>query len=83
MVIPFSRELVQDRLPGMPEPFDHLPYAIRESESAQATIIDEIVTAKSLDRLEQLRREVQVQAVKWLAVESAILDREQRMVREQ
>ena len=82
MVIPFSRELVQERLPGMPEPFDPLPWEIREVDGAVATFMDEIVTSRSVERDLEIARLAGACAMKLLAIESSALDRANRRTEE-
>ena len=82
MVIPFSRELVQERLPGMPEPFDRLPWEVREIDSAVATFMDEIVTSRSVERDLEIARIAGTCAMQLLAIESSALDRANRRTEE-
>ena len=84
MVIPFSRELVQERLPGMPEPpFDPLPWEIREVDGAVATFMDEIITSKTVERDLEIARLAGACAMQLLAIESSALDRANRRTTEE
>ena len=77
MVIPFPeiKHGSQLRFAG----FDPIPWAVQESESGQATFIDECLTADTLDRVMTLWKEAEDQAVKWSAIASAMLDRADRI----
>jgi phytoene dehydrogenase-like protein len=80
MVIPFVP--YQETLPSLPEPFDPVPYARREIDSAVATFMDEIVSAKTVTRALELKREIEECALVLLTLESAALERADRLCRE-
>jgi hypothetical protein len=77
MVIPFQP--VQERLPNIPEPFDLLPWEVREIDGAIATFMDEIVCATTVDRLLEISRIAQECAMKLLTIESSAMDRAGRL----
>lgn len=82
MVIPFYREECQERLPGIPEPFDPIPWEVREIDGALAMFMEEILVAKSLDRCLEIRRILADVALRVMALESSALDRATRIHRE-
>jgi hypothetical protein len=77
MVIPFTPQ--QERLPGVPEPFDPIPWEVREIDGAVATLMDEIISATTVRRCLELKQVAEDCALKLLAVESAALDRAGRL----
>ena len=80
MVIPFLP--TQDRLPGVPEPFDPIPWEVREIDGACAMFMEEIMTAKTVDRLLEIKQVAEECALKLLTLESSALDRADRLLRE-
>lgn len=72
----------QPTLPTLPEPFDPIPWEVREIDGACATFMDEIVTAKSVTRLLELKQIIEECALKLLAMESSALERADRLCRE-
>lgn len=83
-LIPFapflhSPELHQEPLPGIPETIDLVPWEVREIDGACATFMDEIITAKTVARCLELKRVIEECALKLLALESAALDRADRL----
>jgi hypothetical protein len=77
MVIPFRP--MQERLPGMPEPFDMLPWEIREVDGAAATFMDEIISAgENVDRLLQIAEEAKRFMELWACINLSALDRASR-----
>lgn len=73
---------MQERLPDIPEPFDPLPWEVREIDGAVATLMDEIMAAKTVSRLLEIKQIAEECALKLLAIESAALDRADRLCQE-
>lgn len=80
MVIRFAP--YQELLPTLPEPFDPIPWEVREIDGAVATFMDEIVSAKSVTRLLEIKDICEACALKLLALESSALDRADRLCQE-
>lgn len=78
MVLQFQPR--QEMLPDMPEPFDPIPWEVREIDGACATFMDEIITAKSVTRLLELREVIAQCVLKLAALETSCLDRADRLV---
>lgn len=80
MVIPFVP--YQESLPTLPERFDPVEWEVREIDGACATFMDEILTATSVTRCLELKAILEQCALKLLTLESAALERADRLCRE-
>jgi hypothetical protein len=78
-VLRFSVPLPSENPQPIPFVFDPLPYAVRDIDMACATIMDEILSAKTIDDCERIRRVASECSLKLAAMESSALDRATRL----
>lgn len=76
MVIPFTREFQQERLPGIPESIDILDWEKQEVNAAAASFMDEIFAAgDDVNRLLQIASWSQQFMELWAAINLSALDK--------